>query len=171
MDWIRNLDLQSLSPSALWSALPVSTREEAARCAYHENASTSRKEVDQAVAAAIRFRPSAVRQLPVDRRVGYLLSAVHPGDSLAMTLLIGLHLHGRPQILTKFLDDLEIPHENGAIDEDFDMKPPQRDRLESAIENLLAAHPTEQVEVYLASLFVLDPDTWGAIQEVVANKG
>lgn len=169
MDWIRTLDLQSLSPSTLWSVLPEPVREEAARCAYHENAPESRKEVDQAVAAAIRFRPSAVRQLPVDRRVGYLLSAVHPGDSLALTLLIALHLHGRSQLLTTFLDDLEIEHERGAIREGFDLQPPKADRLRKAIESLLAAHPPDQVEVYLASLCVMDPDTWGGISAIVAE--
>ena len=170
MDWIRTLDLQSLSPSTLWTVLPEPIREEAARCAYNDNAPESRKEVDQAVAAAIRFRPSAVRQLPVDRRVGYLLSAVHPGDSLAMTLLIALHLHGRSQLLTTFLDDLEIEHDNGAINEGFDLQPPPVERLRKAIDALLAAHPAEQVEVYLASLCVMDPDTWGGIGAIIADS-
>lgn len=170
MDWLRTLDLDGLTPSALWSALPAPTREEAARCCYRDEAKSSRHEVDAAVAAAIRFRPTAVRQLPVERRIGYLLKAVHPDDGLAMTLLIALHLHGRGEMLGAFLDSLEIPHEGGVIDEDHELRPPEDGRLRSAVDALLERYPSEDVQVYLASLCAMDPETWGGIPRLAAAR-
>ncbi|NIM63586.1 MAG: hypothetical protein GTO30_18660, partial [Acidobacteria bacterium] len=84
-------------------------------------------------AGAMRFRPGAVKQLPLERRIHYLLKNVHIDDSLALTLLLGLHLNGRADILATFLDELGIPQQGGLIDETHELQPPEPEALQRAV--------------------------------------
>ena len=111
-----------------------------------------------------------MRKLSAGKRIEYLLRAVRPDDSLAANLLLALHLEGRRALLTTFLDRLEIPHDEGMIDGDFDLQPPPPERLAPAVTALFEEFPAEQVEVYVASLVALDPDTWAGLPEVMRTR-
>ena len=132
MSLLNRLDLDELSPADLWSQLDDATREEAVRSVYNDGPGGGKLEADMAIAKALRFRPDAVKQLPLDRRVNYLLKAVHIDDSLASTILLALHLDGRTEILQRFLDELGIPQNGGLIDEDYDLQPPDAQALARA---------------------------------------
>ncbi len=99
MSLLTRLDLDELSPAGLWSALDDATREEAVRSVYNDGPGGGKLEADMAIANALRFRPGAVKQLPLERRVGYMLKAVHIDDGLASTILLAFHLDGRAEIL------------------------------------------------------------------------
>ena len=113
MTMLDKTKLRELTPARLWADLDPETREAAARTIYSDalDDDTSRLEADTAIATTLRFRPVAVRKLPTDKRVGYLLRAVRVDDSLASTLLLALHLGRRRAMLGTFLDQLGIEHE------------------------------------------------------------
>jgi hypothetical protein len=77
--------------------------------------------------------------------------------------------HRRP-MLAAFLDHLGIDHEDGAIRDGSHLAPQPEDRLSAAAERLFGTFPAEEVEVYLASLLALDPDTWGALAAVLEKR-
>jgi len=162
---VEPVALDTSSPAALWSSLDDETREQAARSLYQAKTTpaSGRTEADAAVCAAIRFRPTAVRRLPVERRIGYVLRAVRPDDSLACTLLLALHLDRRATMLETFLGRMGIPNDGGLIDEAYEMEPPGPERLAPAVAEIHERFPSREVELYLASLQAIDPETWAAI--------
>jgi len=168
---LPNLDLRQLTPARLWAELDAATKRLAVETVYDGSYEDerSRLEADQAIAAALRYRPQAVRKLPAEKRVGYLLRAVRPDDSLAGTLLLALHLGRRAPMLADFLDHLGIAHEGGAIQaEDFESPP--LDRLEEAVRGLYERFPSEEVDLYLAALIAMDPDTWSDLASIVERR-
>ena len=64
-----------------------------------------------------------------------------------------------------FLDELGIAHEDGLIQEE-DVKPDAA-KLEPAAEKIAAQFPAEDVSLYLNTLLVQDPETWGQLSEIV----
>lgn len=171
MSILSKLSLDDLDPRTLWAELDNETRELAARSLYRGDWEdpVGRREADNAIATAIRFRPAAVRKLPLDKRVGYLMRAVRPEDSLARSLLLALHLDTRCALLESFLDRLEIPQEGGMIDEDCDLDPPAPAQLAVAVKQLRQEFPDDHVDIYLASLLAMEPEIWAGLIEVVGG--
>jgi len=168
MPLLEQIDWSSLSPAKLWKQLDVETREAAARSIYSDPQGNSKAEADALIAQAMRFRPSAIRKLPTERRVQYLLKSIPIDDGLASTMLMALHLGPRAALLEGFLDNLGIPQEGGLIDDGYDMQPPTAEALKTAIEKSREAHADDEVDLYLAALVALDSETWGAIPEALA---
>ena len=163
------LDLTTCGPTQLWAALPVETRQSAARALYaHDwgNAPT-RREADFAIMQGMHFRETAVRQLPVDRRAGYLARSIRPTDSLASSMLLALHLESRRPMLATFMDALGIPHTDGLIADDHETKAPKAAALEKAVGALRAKFDAADVDLYLACLVVLDRETWGGLAALI----
>jgi len=158
-----------LSPSELWAALEPETRRLAGEAFYDRGGQggAGRQEADLAVAAALRFREAAVRKLPVERRIDYLLRVVRADDSLACSLLLALHLEHRVPLLEAFLDRLGVPQSGGLIDEDWDLEPPGREKLAAAAEEIRGRFPAEEVDLYLLSLLAMDPETWGELADLL----
>jgi hypothetical protein len=157
-----------LSPSELWAALEPETRRLASEAFYDRGGQggAGRREADLAVASALRFREAAVRKLPVERRIDYLLRVVRVDDSLACSLLLALHLEHRVPLLEAFLDRLGVPQIGGLIDEDWDLEPPGREKLAAAAEGIRGQFPAEEVDLYLLSLLAMDPETWGELADL-----
>ena len=169
MTLATRVDLKSCSPSQLWGALSPEVRLEAARALYvHDwGQAPTRREADAAIMHGMRFRESAVRQLPVEKRAGYLARSIRPTDSLASSLLLAFHLEHRRPILGAFMDALGIPHKDGLIVEDHDVKAPTAAPLKRAVASLRAAFPDDEVDLYLTTLYVLDRDTWGGLDALL----
>jgi hypothetical protein len=172
MSLLTRLDLDELSPAGLWSALDDATREEAVRSVYNDGPGGGKLEADMAIANALRFRPGAVKQLPLERRVGYMLKAVHIDDGLASTILLAFHLDGRADILEAFLDELGIPQQGGLIEEGYELQPPDREELARAVDTVYERFDVPRTDLYLAALLALDPVTWSGLRDViVARRG
>jgi hypothetical protein len=173
MPLLDKLPSQRLTPVQIWAALDAATRDEAARALYDRswNDAGSRAEADAAIAVALRFRHEAVRRLPQDKRARYLVQAVRPSESLASALLMALHLVGRHEMLSAFLDALGIPQQDGLIDENHEIGTLDRDRLAAGLAVLRERYPAEHVELYLASLIAIDPVVWGGLVELLAPAG
>ena len=164
--------LEGLSPSGIWSALDDATRRDAVHSLYRGtwDDPAGRHEADAAIAAAVRFRPQAIRKLPLEKRIGYLVRAVRPDDSLATSLLLALHLDRRRPLLGRFLDRLGIPQEDGMIDPDYDVEPPDVDRLREAAAGLREEFPAAEVDLYLRSLLAMEPETWSGLAELLGEE-
>jgi hypothetical protein len=165
MSLASRVDLAQCAPSQLWASLEHEVRLAAARSLYSHDwgEAPTRREADFAIMQGMRFRESAVRQLPVDRRAQYVARSIRPTDSLAGSMLLALHLEQRRAMLSAFLDALKIPHADGLIDENHDMKPPSTPSLAKAVKALSERFPADEVELYLATLYVLDRITWAEL--------
>ena len=163
---LKDLPLDKLTAARLWSALDPPTRTLAAQALFDGDRSM-RHQADHAIATALRFRDAGVRKLSVDRRIGYLVRVVRPDDELASSLLMALHLGCRQELLSAFLDELEIPNEDGLIASDHEAIPIPTETLEPAVGKLRERFDGAEVELYLASLLVLDPNTWGGLTEIL----
>ncbi|ANM29963.1 hypothetical protein ABI59_10855 [Acidobacteria bacterium Mor1] len=172
MSLLADLPLDDLSPARLWSSLPAETRTLAGKSVYSSDweDAQARKEVNLSIAMAIRFREVAVRKLPVDKRVNYLVKAVRPDDGLAATLLLALHLVERKDMLEAFLNKLGIPNKGGLIDESHDPETPDAETLKAATDHLYESFDDDQVDVYLASLLAMDADAWEGLVEILGTK-
>ncbi len=95
---------------------------------------------------------------------------MRPDDSLATSLLIALHLESRAGMLAAFLDALGIPNEEGLIHEDHRPTVPDAASLETATAALFGKFPAAEVELYLASLLSVDPETWSALAPVLKRR-
>ena len=165
---LPELPLEQLTPSSLWSALDPEIRELAAKAMYDDR--DTRREADVAVAAALRFRDAAVRKLPLEQRVGYLLRAVRPDDALASSLRLALHLGHRRPLLSAFLDRLGIPQADGLIDPSHDLETFSAEDLAEPVAHLFANFPELDVELYLACLLAMDPDAWAGLVEIIRKR-
>ena len=165
------LDLERCTPAQFWAALDPEVRLAAARSLYAHDWGTNpaKREADATIMHAMRFREAAVRQLPVERRAQYLAKSVRPGDSLAGSLLLALHLEERRPMLAAFLDALGIPHEDGLITEGHDPEPPTPEKLAGAAKALAKSFPAADVELYLGALYVLDRETWAGLRGQVSQ--
>lgn len=169
MSLASRVDLAQCVPSQLWASLEPEVRLAAARSLYSHDwgEAPTRREADFAIMQGMRFRESAVRQLPIDRRARYVARSIRPTDSLAGSMLLALHLEQRRAMLSAFLDALKIPHADGLIAEDHEMKPPSTATLQEAAKTLFERFPVDEVELYLATLYVLDRATWGGLEPLL----
>jgi len=165
MPLARDLDLDALTPARLWAAMDASARLAAAQALYDPawEDESGRTQANVAIAAALRFRESSVRQLPLARRAEYLARIPRPGDGLVTALLTALHLGRRTALLREFLDTLGIPHRDGMIDDGQALAPPAPERLAAAVAALAGRFDPDEIELYLTTLLAFDADTWGAL--------
>lgn len=154
-------------PSALWKQLPPERKQQAAEAFWRDdNAAAEQAEVVATLAHRLKFRPKSVLALPLEKKVRYLTSLPQLSEAIAARLLVAYHLaHQRPMMGT-FLEALGIAHDNGLI-ADEDVKAPPADRLKAAVDAIAAAYPAADVHVYLSTLMWQDPDTWGALANIV----
>ena len=166
VSFLQNLPLDKLTPARLWPALDEPIRRLAVQALYGDDREL-RGQADAALADALRFRPAGIRKLPVDKRVDYFVRRVRPDDPLASTLLTTLHLAHRRPLLGGFLDALDIPNDDGLIQPGREPGPVAADRLAPAVDALRKRFDPSDVDVYLASLLALDPDTWGGLRPLL----
>jgi hypothetical protein len=172
MSLLDRLVLDDIAPARVWAALDTETRRQAAESLYRgaRSSDAGRGHADLAIASRLRFRDVAVRRLPIERRVQYLVSQVRPDDSLASSLLLALHLEHRRPLLERFLTRLDIPNEEGLIRDDHDLHAPATDRLAEAAASVYQEHAQADVDLYLASLLAMDGEVWGGIAEVLRGR-
>jgi hypothetical protein len=167
MQILRTVPLDRLTPSRVWSELDQEARTLAARSLYApQEEPDNREEANRAISSALRFRVQAVRKLPIGKRVDYLSRILRLDDSLASSLLTKLHLNHRTEMLEAFLDELEIPQNDGIIDEGVELEPIDPEKLIAAAESLRARFPADEIEIYLATLVAMDPEIWRGLTEV-----
>lgn len=107
--------------------------------------------LDAEVAKSLRFRPQAVTKLPMAQRAKRAKQILEQSKSTELCYeIFGAYLiKTQRALVTDFLDKTGVPHENGMI-EDVTVAKPDAAKLDTAIAELDAAHPKEDVTLYLA---------------------
>ncbi len=146
--------------------MTAAQRQRAAR-AFWEDPDATDDQVQAAllIAQQKKFRPKTVIGLDLDRKARHLATLGALPDTLAARALILYHLADHRPMMGAFLDALGIAHENGLIQED-DVKP-DASKVALAAAEIATRFPAEDVWVYLHTLLCQDPETWGALRDVV----
>jgi hypothetical protein len=152
-----------LTPSRLWKQMTAEQRLQAARAFWLDD-----QGADEQVQAALlisqrkKFRPKTVMSLDEERKARHLAGLSPLPDPLAARALIAYHLTEQRPMMGAFLDAVGIEHENGLI-KDNDVKPDAA-RVAAAAAALADRFPADDVSLYLNTLLLQDPDTWGALE-------
>ena len=152
-------------PSQLWKQLSTDRKTLAADAFWaDDNATAEQAEALATIANRIKFRLKSVLAMPIEKKTRYLLQLPVLSEALAARLLVAYHLtHQRP-MMSRFLDELGIAHEDGLI-ADEELSAPPADRLAAAAKALATSFPAEDVSLYLATLRWQDPETWGGLAD------
>jgi hypothetical protein len=81
-------------------------------------------------------------------------------------LLVTYHLASEREMMSAFLDDLKIEHDNGLI-ADTELTRPEQPVLEAAAQKLREAFARERTDLYFSTLVLQDPETWSGLLEIV----
>jgi hypothetical protein len=165
-------DVPCWTARQIWKTLPKERRAEAA-LALWENEHVSREDRLAALAPwlmARGFRASYVEQLPRPRRAALIAEGGLPEET-AMQVLSAFHLAHRRPLLARFLDLLEIPHDNGLFKEgeglDLDKLTPEK--LKAAVDAVRSEFPPDDVDLYVRTLTAQDPDSWKGLAELAGE--
>jgi len=148
--------------------MTLDQRQRAARAFWSdEDAGDDQIQAALLIAQQKKFRPKTIVALDTDRKARHLASLASLPDQLAARALIVYHLAEQRGMMGAFLDALGIKHENGLIDEE-NVKPDSA-KVPSAVAKITAEFPPDDVRLYLQTLLCQDPETWGALEALVAN--
>jgi hypothetical protein len=154
----------------VWNSLPRERREVAALALWEDEA-LSRAARLSALApwlSAHGMRIGFLEQMPRARRAHLLAEGGAPEETASQALM-SYHLQHQRVLLSRFLDELGIPHENGLIKPDAAPESPEAEKVGQAVAKLRAEFPAEDVELYLRALTATDPDTWRAVSEFAGD--
>jgi hypothetical protein len=148
----------------VWKRLRREERLSAAQHFWREPSDEVVGAAMSAVVKARRLRPQVARQLPPEELARALASVLEPGETVAASLLVALHLGERRPLLRTFLDAAGLPHEDGILKDDDALGPLSDEAARRGVSALASSHPREQVEVYLNTLWLQDPERWQALE-------
>ncbi|MEW6072002.1 MAG: hypothetical protein AB1726_05305 [Planctomycetota bacterium] len=113
--------------------------------------------LDAEVAKALKFRPQAIRKLPLETRARQARRILSSRASPELCYeLFGTYLvRTRKELVTGFLDATGVPHAEGMI-EDAEEKRPAAEKIPGAVAALDLQFAAEDVTLYLA----LCAQTW-----------
>jgi hypothetical protein len=163
------MNAMAFHPTAtrLWKSLPPGERLQASTAFFQDPPADLVGSALAAVAKARHMRPQAARTLPPDARARVLATVHDPGETLAQGLLVALHLQDRRALLVAFLDALGMPHEDGVLKDEGPAAPVSPEAVRAAVATL-APFPAPQVQTYLNTLWLQDPERWAALPEAGA---
>ena len=119
------------------------------------------------IVAARHLRPQAARALSEEARAQALAAILDPGETLASSLLVALHLDQRRGLLAAFLDAVGLPHQDGLLQEDEHATPSplSQDAARAGVQALASRFPLDQVQTYLNTLWLQDPGRWAVVEK------
>jgi len=152
----------------VWKRLSRDERVAAATHFWREPAEDVVGSALTAVVKARHVRPQVARALSAEEQARALAGVLDPGEPLAGALLVALHLGERRALLATFLDAAGLSHENGVLrDAEGDLPPPLGEpAAREGVRALAAAYPRAQIETYLNTLWLQDPERWQTLEAV-----
>ena len=119
--------------------------------------------LDGEVAKLLKFRPQAIKKLPLEKRARLARGWIETKKSPELCYeLFGTYLvRTKKELVTGFLDATGVPHKEGMI-EDIDAARPDPARLRAAVQELDRRFEAEDVTLYLA----LCAEQWPAVPEL-----
>lgn len=159
-------DLWQTTSNKLWKTLTPEEKNMAAAEMVKDPTPLIRASVTAVVSDARKMRPIAARKLPPEVQAKIVATVRDPGEVLASSLLVSLHLGPRKPMLIAFLDALGLPHEDGVLKDDS-AEPIALESLKKACDALSSEAPSA-VRTYLNTLWLQDPDRWAHARELFA---
>ena len=148
-------------PSQLWRQMSEERRIAAAEELWRDaDAVAEQSELLGTIAQRIKFRIKSVGAMPIEKKVRHVVALPTVSEAVAARLLVVYHVAYQRPMMGRFLDALEITHEDGMIS-DEKLAAPSEERLAAAAATLASAFPAEDVSLYLSTLIWQDPETWG----------
>lgn len=119
--------------------------------------------LDDQVAKSLRFRPQAVRKLPMETRARRAKHLLESSGNIELTYeLFGAYLmKSCRELVIGFLDATGVQHKDGLI-EDLDSTRPAKDKIDATVRDLDARFAADDVTLYLA----LCAEQWSALPEL-----
>lgn len=119
--------------------------------------------LDGEVAKALRFRPQAIKKLPMAQRArrAKLIIENAKNAELAYEILGAYLIKNHRALVTTFLDETGVKHDQGMI-EDVDHNQPDPAKIAGVIEKLDASYDPADVTVYLA----ICAEQWPAVAAI-----
>lgn len=156
----------TLTVTRLWRNMTPAQRAAAAEAFWSDDQATDDQiQAVMLIAQQKKFRPKSVIALDVDRKARHFASIVNLPEGLAARALILYHLAAQRPMMGAFLDALGIAHDDGLIQEES--VKPDAAKLEPAARTIAERFPAEDVSLYLNTLLVQDPETWGGLAAIV----
>lgn len=155
----------SLDPVHIWKS--QLTDDQRARAAEAFFADATLKDFHYAAEAFIvrqkNFRPAFIKKLPVAKRAFYLAHMPLSPD-LASQLLVSYHFAHQRDLMSAFLNALNIPNDNGLITGEGEVPVPDAAAIAAAVATVRASFLPEDVHRYFATLYSQNPETWKDLQ-------
>ena len=148
----------------LWKRIGRDERLAAATNFFREPPSELLGSALATIVKARHLRPQVARSMSADDQARALASVLDPGEPLAASLLVALHIGDRRPMLATFLDAAGVPHEDGLLKDDAPPAPLGEEAARAGVKALLAAYPPEQVQTYLNTLWLQDPERWAILK-------
>jgi hypothetical protein len=163
-------DFSDFRPVRIWKRMTAEQRMAAAEPFWADEQSTDQQiEAVALIASHMKFRTKSVVGLPPEKRVKYLSTLPTISDAIVARALVSYHLERQRPMMSAFLDELGITHENGLI-ADETVPAPSPEKLSAAARSLAGKFPVEDVRLYFATLVSQDPDTWGGLVDELQQE-
>lgn len=155
----------TLTPSRLWRRMTADQRLRAAKAFWaDEQAGDDQVQAVMLIAQQKKFRPKFILNMDDERRSKHLASMLNLPEALAARCLVVYHLGEQRGMMGEFLDALGLKHENGLIEDDE--AKPDPEKVGPAVAAIAEKYPAEDVSLYLTTLVVQDPETWGELDKL-----
>jgi hypothetical protein len=151
------------SATRLWKKLGREDRLAAARHFFAQPPPEALAGAIGALVKARHLRPQVARSLPAQEQAHALAAVSEPGEPVASSLLVALHLGERRDLLKAFLDGCGLAHEDGLLKDEGDT-PLGETEARAGVAALRRSFPQDQVDVYLNALWLQDPDRWQVLE-------
>lgn len=119
--------------------------------------------LDGEVAKSLKFRPQAIRKLPLEQRAKRARTLLGRNPELTYEFFGGYLMQHHKELVTGFLDKTGVQHEGGMI-QDLEAGTPDPAKLASAVAELDQSFPPEDVTLYLS----MCADQWSGVEELAA---
>ena len=157
-------DLWQTTSNRLWKTLTPEEKNLAAVELVKDPTPLIKASIIAVVADARKMRPIAARKLPAEVQARIVATVRDPGEILASSLLVALHLGPRRPMLIAFLEALGLPHEDGVL-KDESTDPISLDDLKKACAALGSESPSA-IRAYLNTLWLQDGARWANAKDV-----
>lgn len=123
----------------------------------------------QGVAQTRKVRPQFLERKPrTERHVMMAQSFTRPGlEPVAATVLRAWLTGSQAALLCDFLDALELKHDKGVLEDLPDTM--EEDKLQNAVNMILAKHDQEAVAVYLNAFNSMNDTSWTNLDTMLKN--
>lgn len=152
----------------IWELMGDERRLAAAK-AFWDNAEQkgAHRQVEQLLAQRLHARPVFVKRLPNEKKAAYVARDMATAPYLWEAAMISYHFSKHRPMLVDFLNALGIANDNGHYENEANTTPPTAEKLEEAVQAILAKYDRTDVLVYLGVVALQDPVFWANLQPIV----